>query len=760
MSFEKKAFKDIYASMVADTRRRIPQLSDFEPGSVIRSLYESLSYEMALLYEQLDLVYQAGFVDTAEAAHLDRVIAVLGLKRNEPDFAKGVVTFERDPGSEEEVVIPIGTLVVTEEDERQDPSKKAYLTTEEGRLAVGEEAAEVKIQAEERGKKMTTAAETIVVMPRPVPGIKRVVNKKSIAFLGRDRETDEQLRERAKKALLASGRASATSIENALWGMPGVRDVRQRENFVRYQVTAKCLENLEQDKHKGISAIPKKKAVEAIKGLKGREYTSKLEFEHDLKTRLGDDLFGNENLKALIEKHAYNQDYLGPGVIEVYVDGLTNENAASMQARIDDVRAAGVYVILKPAVAVMLEAVFKIDADARISPEESEALEERTRNAVEDFIHRLRMGQPLIFSQLTGEVLNIKGVNDLVQFEIETFRETASFAEGNITLTRATQSAKEISIPVGTLVRTATGQEFIIRTDGARVPEKQKTADVQVRAVTAGRAGELSRTGAAVTWDRLKPPRQAILAVSNREPILLKRTAYLPENKRIDVKILERFVCDRIRVASRQKPLNVHLQLRLSARVQDRQKARDDIKGKVEHFFSQLKVGQSFVKNALEEKLKQLDIGELELKISTFPFQSEAQRDAFKIKVGFVEKPEPEIIFVYTDRVELSGKLALALSLSATAEEKRRVTAAVRQSIEDYLEALKPEEDVDLKKVRELAQAHESVLRVDFQPEACALEKMIRETREPLHGRYKDGSMAIEPFEKVFLSRDKFEMTV
>lgn len=760
MSFEKKAFKDIYASMVADTRQRIPRLSDFEPGSVIRSLYESFSYEMALLYEQLDLVYQAGFVDTAQAAHLDRVIAVLGLKRNEPDFAKGVVTFERDPGSEEEVVIPLATLVMTKEDEHRDPSKKAYLTTEEGRLAVGEVAVEVKIQAEERGKKMTTAAETIVVMPRPVPGVKRVVNKKSIAFLGRDRETDEQLRERAKKALLASGRASATSIENALWGMPGVRDVRQRENFVHYQVTEKCLENLEQDENNGISATIKKKAAEAIRGLKDREYTSKLEFEHDLKTRLGDDLFGNDKLKALIEKHAYNKDYLGPGVIEVYVDGLTNQNAASVEARINDVRAAGVYVILKPAVAIMLQAVLKIDVDARISSEESEALEDRTRNAVEDFIHRLRMGQPLIFSQLAGEVLNIKGIHDLVHFEIETFRETASFAEGMITLTRATRSVKEISIPAGTLVRTATGQEFTIRTDGARVPEGQKTTDVQVRAITAGRAGELARTGAAVTWDRLKPPHQAILAVSNGEPILLERTSYLPENKRIDVKILERFVCDRIRVASREKPLNVHLQLRLSAQVEDPQKARDDIKGTVEDFFSKLKVGQSFVKNELEEQLKQLDIGDLELKISAFPFQSEAQRDVFKIKVSFVEKPVPETIFVYTDGVDLSGKLELVLSLSATAEEKSRVIATVRQSIEDYLESLKPEEDVDLKKVRELAQLHESVLRVDFQPEDCALVKIIRETREPLPGRYKDGTIAIEPFEKVFLSHDKFEMTV
>ena len=137
MSFDKKNFTDIYQTMVADTRRQVPELTDFEEGSVVRSLFESFSYELATLYEQMDLVYRAGFVDTADSAHLDRVVAVLGITRSEPEFATGQVTFERDPGSDEEAIIPIGTLVTTEEDETQDPPKKAYVTTEKGLMAAG-----------------------------------------------------------------------------------------------------------------------------------------------------------------------------------------------------------------------------------------------------------------------------------------------------------------------------------------------------------------------------------------------------------------------------------------------------------------------------------------------------------------------------------------------------------------------------------------------------------------------------------------------
>ncbi len=330
--------------MASDARQRIPQLTNFEEGSVVRSLFESFAVELATLYEQMDLVYQAGFVDTAQGAHLDRVVAVLGIKRNEPDFASGIVTFQRDPGSTETVTIPIGSLVTTKEDASQDPPKKAYLTIEEGNLAVGQNSVDVKVQAEVRGRQMSTDANTVIIMPLPVPGVKSVTNEKPIHFLGRDRETDEALRQRAKTALLASGRASSTSIENALLSMPGVREVRIKEDPAK------------------------------------------------------------------------------PGVIQIYVDGLTDQNQSQLSERIDQVRAAGVYVLLDPALAINLEVVLHVAADARVVGDERLQLEKQVGDAVEFFINRVPMGQPLLFSQLTGEVLKIKGVTDLLEFHIQAQR--------------------------------------------------------------------------------------------------------------------------------------------------------------------------------------------------------------------------------------------------------------------------------------------------------------------------------------------------
>jgi uncharacterized phage protein gp47/JayE len=346
MAFVKKGFAQLYGSLETDARQRLPQLSDFQEGSVIRSLFESFAVEMTILYEQLDLVYQAGFIDTAEGAQLDRVVAILGIKRNEPDFAAGQVTFTRDPGSREALTIPLGTLVTTIDDERQGLVKKAYLTLEEAHLAVGQNQVEVKVQATVRGRQMVTSAATIVVMPRPQPGVKSVDNTQAIHFLGRDRETDEELRQRAKQGLLASGRASGTALEMALLSMPDVRAVRIKEEASR------------------------------------------------------------------------------PGVVQIYVDGLNERNRESLTARVDEVRAAGIYVALEPAQPINLTLTLRITLAAQVKGEEQVALESRISEAVETFINRLPMGQALLFSQLTAEVLKFKGVIDLEDFRVEAARPT------------------------------------------------------------------------------------------------------------------------------------------------------------------------------------------------------------------------------------------------------------------------------------------------------------------------------------------------
>jgi len=511
MSFQKRGFRELYQGLETEVRRRSPDLTDWQEGSVARSLFESVAWEMALLYEQMDLVYQAGFVDTATGANLDRVVAVLGITRNEPDFATGVVTFQRDSGSTAEITIPVGTLVTTRDDPDQRPPRKAYLTLEDVTLRPGDTEVDAKVQAEERGPELTADSETVVLMPRPVPGVKSVHNKRPIRFLGRDREGDEDLRERAKQVLLASGRASVTSIENALLGMPGVRGVRVREDF------------------------------STVVDLGGAD----------------------DGTKALAEDGDGVQ--LGRGVVKVYVDGLAADNASRLRARVDEVRAAGVFVLMEPAVALNVQLVLKIEADPRVQGDERAVLERQVRDAVIRFLDRQRMGQPLLFSQLTREVLDVKGVVDLTDFRVLTFRDQHIAARGAVTLSRGDGGpAGNVTIPARTELRAGTGQRFATDAD-ALLKTGVASIEVPVHALRQGRDGELLRTGSAVTWEPLAAG-GGVLQVTNAEPVRLPRTSYdVTKVKRLEAELEERFVPDLVRVAAGDKALAVQVLAHVAA---------------------------------------------------------------------------------------------------------------------------------------------------------------------------------------------------
>src|SRR6478672_10300584 len=73
-----------------------PGLTDINTGSVLRTFVESMSREIELLYEEMDQVYQAGFIDTATGPALDLVVSMLGIKRKSSTNANGLVTFWKD----------------------------------------------------------------------------------------------------------------------------------------------------------------------------------------------------------------------------------------------------------------------------------------------------------------------------------------------------------------------------------------------------------------------------------------------------------------------------------------------------------------------------------------------------------------------------------------------------------------------------------------------------------------------------------------
>lgn len=433
MSFEPKKYKDIFDEM----RGRTSQLTDFEVGSVTRTIYESFAYEMALLYEKMNLVYLSAYVDTAQEFQLDQVVAILGVKRGLPDFSVGTVVFERDAGSEE-IAIPLGTLVATEDSEEN--PKKVYQTIEQKVLAQNQTTVEVKVQAVERGEEQDTDDETVVVMPRPIPGIKSVNNPEAIKLVGKRRETDEELRERSKTVLISSGKANILAVENAVLSLPGVLDVKVQESFHFAQGEI----DINRTNLAEVQTIARGSILTIGAGDEKKTYFTK----DDLQFKIGDAsemvriqafqegkfgelpayaglAFENPDLDTDFTVDNEKAIQLGNfGVIEVFVDAPDFEEPAvkeSIENAIDDVRAAGIYVILEAAQRIEVDLVLRIEAGANLNftPEERLEFEQTVQSSLEDFFLAFKLGDTFAFSQMIKAVISVEGVENLEDFKLQ-----------------------------------------------------------------------------------------------------------------------------------------------------------------------------------------------------------------------------------------------------------------------------------------------------------------------------------------------------
>ncbi len=184
-----------------------PQLTDIHTGSVVRTLAESVGLEIARLYAQLDVVYQAGFIDTATGSSLDNVVALLGVHRIKGGRPAGPVEFRRSSGSRGLIHVPAGTRIITENGDIE------YETTETVTMASGQNTMSVVARDLEINNGL--AADMLAVLPRPIAGIEAVTNPKPTVITTED-ETDRALRIRAKNFLHGSERATLGAIKHAI----------------------------------------------------------------------------------------------------------------------------------------------------------------------------------------------------------------------------------------------------------------------------------------------------------------------------------------------------------------------------------------------------------------------------------------------------------------------------------------------------------------------------------------------------------------
>lgn len=206
---------DLIVNYYPVATRPVP-VNDLTPGSVIRTLLETVSLEMALMYQQLGIVYDSAFLETAEGRSLDKVVALVGVRRLGAGHPIVKVRFFRRAAAPGRIIVPAGTAVT-------DADGNRYLTHEELTLEPGESTRDTLVAGEFPGTPEvdTDALDRMEVL---VSGIDKVTNLEP-ARRASQAETDEELRRRARGAFQGVARGTVDALRFHLLSLPEVKDV-------------------------------------------------------------------------------------------------------------------------------------------------------------------------------------------------------------------------------------------------------------------------------------------------------------------------------------------------------------------------------------------------------------------------------------------------------------------------------------------------------------------------------------------------------
>lgn len=189
--------------------------------------------------EALESLARDADLQTATGEALTLKAAEFGVERRPAVPATGVVEFSRSQSAPSDFLIVSGTQVQTAD------GSVVFETTEPTTINAGETSATANVEAVRGGVETNLPANTLTTMPSPPVGVDTVTNPEPTGdvdfsdtdgenlIAGRDRETDEQLRERTLDSTAIGGAATGAAIRTALLDLEGVRTVTLFTNDTR-----------------------------------------------------------------------------------------------------------------------------------------------------------------------------------------------------------------------------------------------------------------------------------------------------------------------------------------------------------------------------------------------------------------------------------------------------------------------------------------------------------------------------------------------
>ena len=202
---------------IGDTR-----ITDFNEGSEIRNLLESFAVDLYTLMEEVDDVSRICFVETAEGEWLDKHGAnpLINLPRETGEMSKGTVTFSIAEATTSEVVVPIDTILVSEETGLQ------FSTLADAIIPVGETSVTALAECLTVGVDGNAESSTVTLFEDDSNLYNGLTVTNTEAFAGGiDYEEDDEYRERLLAYLRKDDFGSVGYYESLCNNVDGVHDV-------------------------------------------------------------------------------------------------------------------------------------------------------------------------------------------------------------------------------------------------------------------------------------------------------------------------------------------------------------------------------------------------------------------------------------------------------------------------------------------------------------------------------------------------------
>ena len=210
---------DYYQSKLDAGETRV---TDFNEGSEIRNLLEAIAVDVYNLMELQNEVTQIAFVETSFGEWLDKHGAnpFVNLPREQGVEAKGYVTFTIPAVQSSDVVIPIGTVLVSTDNSLQ------YVTDSDLVIAVGDTSVTGSVTCLTVGVDGNCGAGTVTVIEDETLGVNGLTVTNSESFTGGvDYEEDDEYRERLLSFLRKDDFGSIGYYENLCESVADVHDV-------------------------------------------------------------------------------------------------------------------------------------------------------------------------------------------------------------------------------------------------------------------------------------------------------------------------------------------------------------------------------------------------------------------------------------------------------------------------------------------------------------------------------------------------------